>query len=347
MSSCQIPSYFTDEMIQLLKDEYPEKGPSYFVELFKCSSSGVKNAASALGLKYKHRNKTLQGFVKKRVEQSQEIWTSERLEILRQRYPQEGPSKLALEWDLKEHAVSAKANFLGLKTPGRFDRRSQNSKSVNNTYFDHWTNNSAYILGYIFADGSIQAQTEIGRYTLRFRCQKRDRKLLEIIREEMKIQSIIRDRWITSKKTGKKYEASYLDTTSKRLVTRLVELGVLPRKSKLNPPYPTIPDDFFSHFLRGYIDGDGGIYYNKRDGSYSVSALGSPFFMSGLQEQTISLIGVSKFPPYKKKSLLVFSWSSKEDVKKLNDFLYSDTGISLERKKLKFIKSQMEQTPHV
>jgi hypothetical protein len=47
----------------------------------------------------------------------------------------------------------------------------------------------------------------------------------------------------------------YIEQT---LVKDLMEIGLTPRKS-LTIQLPTIPDEYFYHFTRGYIEGDGWI----------------------------------------------------------------------------------------
>lgn len=57
-----------------------------------------------------------------------------------------------------------------------------------------------------------------------------------------------------------------LTITNKKIVDDLVKLKCVPRKSCIIelPTYDIVPENLFRHFLRGYFDGDGCMYYQMR-----------------------------------------------------------------------------------
>ena len=63
--------------------------------------------------------------------------------------------------------------------------------------------------------------------------------------------------------------------------TNLYDKGCTPRKSlALNfPTKEQVPDEYLYDFIRGYVDGDGHIRYDKR---YEIVILGTKNFLQGL-----------------------------------------------------------------
>ena len=101
----------------------------------------------------------------------------------------------------------------------------------------------------------------------------------------------------------------------------LERMGMPKRKSFINPPYPPIPDEFFSHFARGFQDGDG---------SPTLTALrwyGSPQFMEGFREQAIRVWHpVQPNRLLEHSSLRLMQWGAKKDTEHILAQLYKDAG---------------------
>ena len=120
---------------------------------------------------------------------------------------------------------------------------------VNEDFFSVWGSKMAYVLGYLYADGSIY-KSERGSY--------------------VSVTSIDRDtiskikRWLNSEHTVRVDKSSYsnnklrytLRIGNKKIYQDLVSLGLYPNKS-LTVRLPLIPSEWFADFLRGYFDGDG------------------------------------------------------------------------------------------
>lgn len=60
-----------------------------------------------------------------------------------------------------------------------------------------------------------------------------------------------------------------LSVYNKKIKDDLMKLGITPDKTK-NPILPNIKDDMFWHFLRGFTDGDGTIYFKNKRTSWSL-----------------------------------------------------------------------------
>jgi len=140
----------------------------------------------------------------------------------------------------------------------------------------------AYILGFLFADGSI---VYTKRATWFWSLQINDKDLLMEIRNAINSSHII-----SKKKKGANQKQSYrFQVGSKEMCADLIHLGLTTRKSK-TMLLPEISKKYFSDFLRGYFDGDGGVWvgFKNKHRKHKVYAI-STIFTSGSKEFLTSL----------------------------------------------------------
>jgi len=140
----------------------------------------------------------------------------------------------------------------------------------------------AYVLGFIYADGNI---TNTKRNTWFWSIQITDKEILEAIKNEVNSSHKI-----SKRKNIQNHKQLYrLQIGSKEMCNDLLNLGLTERKSK-TIQFPSIPEKYFSNFLRGYFDGDGGVWVglknkkNKQDG-FIIST----YFTSGSESFLVSL----------------------------------------------------------
>lgn len=126
----------------------------------------------------------------------------------------------------------------------------------------------AYILGFTFADGNVYK-------TVLAWDLKQDRELLERINQTMGSNYPIHKR-----------KASFrLRISNPVVVNDLQNLGVYPNKSS-SIQLPMVPPQLFSHFARGFFDGDGWIYIRESRNEISVGfSSGSEKFLSQLSNK--------------------------------------------------------------
>lgn len=86
---------------------------------------------------------------------------------------------------------------------------------VNHNYFDIWTHNMAYILGFIASDGYV------GDNYFAIGLKSDDTEILEKIKKELNFTGEIKEKIIHSTQTNKDYKATVLYITSKYIVNRL------------------------------------------------------------------------------------------------------------------------------
>jgi len=217
----------------------------------------------------------------------------------------------------------------------------EGNTAVRLDFFDTWTPDSAYVLGYIWADGNI-ISGRCGPTGIHFCCTARDADLLQAIADAMGCT-----RRLTWRKprirvmNGKTYHcaaSAELRVFSTIIARQLVDRHGIPcRKSFRDPPFPeNIPNNMLAHFARGNLDGDGSILVSDSRRRAVVQFLGSPQFISGLARRIVIATGVSSPSPSFNHTLQIARWCSKADILTLKKWLYQDTGISLARKRAEF-----------
>lgn len=202
-------------------------------------------------------------------------------------------------------------------------------------FFDTWSTNMAYVLGYFAADGTMY-QNKRGSCYVAF--TSTDRELIELIKRLMNASNTIESYSNPKKDWKTRY---VLQIGSKNIYKRLLELGFTPRKS-LTLIFPEIPDDILGAFLRGYFDGDGSAsfaFYKRKNRHNPQKVLnirlrcGSKNFIEILQKKLVSVADISKGHLYFHSRAYELVYVTK-DVIKLYSFMYpSDNLPYLERKR--------------
>lgn len=208
-------------------------------------------------------------------------------------------------------------------------------RTKNEHFFKKWTPEMAYVLGFFTADGSM-IKNKRGAHFIEF--QITDKRLLYQIRELLES-----NHKITKRNRNVKWKKSYrLQIGSKVMFNDLIALGLMPAKSKIIN-FPTVPNKYLPHFIRGYFDGDGNIlagYFKKSDRKNKSFVL-SVRFTSGSRKILISLMKRLHAIIDTKGSLFFAgrAWRlsySINDSKKLFHFIYNNNKtenlIFLERK---------------
>lgn len=212
-------------------------------------------------------------------------------------------------------------------------------KKVNSNFFKEWSSEMAYVLGFFAADGCM-IKNNRGAHFIEFHIT--DKELLMKIREVMGSDHKISLR--SSK--GNEKERHRLQIGSKEMYNDLLKLGFSPRKTK-TVRLPMIPEKYFSHFVRGYFDGDGNVYTNRfwrKDRNKFARALLSGF-TSGSKKILEEMHKRLKNCHVVKGGSLHFAsgahrlYFSVKDSGNLFEFMYNDDqDLFLERKKIKFEK---------
>lgn len=192
---------------------------------------------------------------------------------------------------------------------------------VNENFFKIWSNNMAYILGFFMADGCIVNDQQ----TISF--AQKEKYILEQIKEKLNSDHPI----IQNPNTG----VYVLNIHSKIMKSDLRSIyGITSKKSK-ELKFPNVPEEFISHFIRGYFDGDGYVNYK----SFFVSIVGGSLkFMEELQK-VIEYHGFETNFTSHTNHYRVYV-SGRKTIKEFSDWLYRDKDLYLLRKFEEFSKEK-------
>jgi len=299
--------YWSDKEVSLLKKYYPKLRVKDLVKMFpnRTKATIVANALS-LGLP------------------SAKLWQPEENDILR-KYFAETSKEGFLELLPKRSwpAILAQGERLGLKR-----KINKPTLKVNEFYLRKWSPKMAYILGFIFADGNITEVTHNGYSDkLGFGLNQKDINILQKIKREF------------SAKQTLSISGNYVHFSifSQVIVDDLKKLGITYRKSSQKNPckIPNIPQKYIRDFIRGIVDGDGSIHFDKRNHP-TLSICGRKEMMTFIRNHFFSKFNLySKITQPKKNGKLsnVFYISYRcNSAKTLINYLYNNAGLYLERK---------------
>ena len=203
---------------------------------------------------------------------------------------------------------------------------------VNEKFFDKWTPIMAYVLGFIYADGSLEDASYLrGKY-------------IRICSVEKGIILRIK-KWLDSEHTITKSFSAWpngkpvymLRIGSHKLYYSLTKIGLYPNKS-LTITFPqNVPEKYFNDFIRGYFDGDGCVYLEMAKGErqrYIVKKLsiiftsGSKKFLEGMNDVIKGAIDIRQDKVYKSHRSYQLRYSTADTIK-LFKFLYKKVGPEL------------------
>lgn len=212
------------------------------------------------------------------------------------------PKEIAEIIGITSKSVCRRLNRAGIRLPvGKPPKY-----TVNTSFFETWSPQMAYVLGFIITDGCIEGNSVV--------IAQKEREILEHIRDAMGANFPIKHRINTH--GGNIYS---LRVSRKEIVEDLRRLGVTERKS-LTVRFPAIPDEYLPHFLRGVIDGDGWVHPK----GYVINiTTGSTDFAEGLR-QVFEDYGLNTRIT---KDTAFRVWvSGKADVNRLGSLLYEESG---------------------
>lgn len=200
------------------------------------------------------------------------------------------------------------------------------SKSNRHDYFNVIdTENKAYILGYITADGSITKKN------IRLECSERDDEIIKFIISEINPETKI---YKYIKNDNQCFSYAYIGSIDN--VSDLEKYNVIKNKQCANLPLVYLGDEFTRHFIRGYFDGDGCVY--NKSGKPSISICADTLFANQLKA-ILKLNGIKSYVIDMKKygsNICNVRIDGLSNTKKFFDFIYAESGFCLYRKYDKF-----------
>lgn len=204
---------------------------------------------------------------------------------------------------------------------------------IDENYFEKIDNdNKAYILGLLYADGSIGSNN----YKIEISLQEEDVEILEKIRKEFKLQRQLLFRKPPDKYPNRKPQYS-LRIENKTFYENLLLHGLTPRKS-YDAKFPQIDTKYYRSFIRGVFDGDGCLYHNVRQNTNTITFTGTFELIDKIGDIIQNEIGIIKRIHVAQnskeidKNTRVLMFGGNNQVKRFLDWLYQDAELYLQRK---------------
>ena len=159
------------------------------------------------------------------------------------------------------------------KSDGRNTRKRKYVYERNSNYFDEIDSfEKSYFLGLIYADGCNYKNRGVFEIDL----QERDEHILLSLKNAIGYEGPLYH-YDDSKRKASYQTMSCLQISDNHICESLEKHGVVERKSLVLKFPEFLNDELIPHFIRGYVDGDGCIYYSKNNGIY-CSLIGTKDF---------------------------------------------------------------------
>jgi hypothetical protein len=186
------------------------------------------------------------------------------------------------------------------------------------------TKNKAYIVGFIYADGSIT------KNYLSFVISLKDIEILEFIKKEISYSGplrIVNDNYIS------------LSVSSYKITNDLKNIGIIENKTYLSKSLPIIDEKYLWNFMMGYFDGDGSIYKaSDNNGDFTVNFSSNEDILLSLKNillnNNISSSRIRK--RYDNNISCMMDIRGSVNIDKIYDCFYLNNDFYLNRKKNKF-----------
>ena len=206
--------------------------------------------------------------------------------------------------------------------------------NIDQQYFDIIdTEEKAYFLGFIYADGHNNRKNNAVILSLK----SADINIVQ------RLNNLIQDKQVKTYTDKQNYTRVSLQITNKHISETLEKIGVLQDKTH-HCVFPTLNPILNRHFIRGYFDGDGSIFYTTNKAgtkNYRCSFVGTKIFLLEL-EKILTMAGITCHIDkafYDKTNVVTKLYlTSSKQCEKLFPFLYDKATIYLDRKHDRFIQ---------
>lgn len=209
------------------------------------------------------------------------------------------------------------------------------------------TDDRAYWLGFLFADGSISHKyitlclsIKDINHLEKLKTALDFNGTLYIINKERlhKLHGLVKD------------EFARLTLCSTQMASDLVDKGCFPRKSfdLKFPTFDKVPEIIMRDFIRGFFDGNGSLYgqveKNKKYIRWQLNITSSNEFIRvlAIYLQNLNLLSNISVRSCQNRKLSVLEIRRKADVLKFGDYLYKNANVFLDRKYQKYLQMRID-----
>jgi len=218
-----------------------------------------------------------------------------------------------------------------------------NKYTCNYSFFENIdTEIKAYFLGLFYADGYNNEEI----HAVKIGFAKADRELLSKFME-----AIESNHKVTEYERGGNAQTFYsVSINSKILSDDLARHGCVQAKTHLLEGIPEMEESLVRHFIRGYFDGDGSVWYSlvgDTKDRINLSFTGNKPFLLKVQEVLVRELGVGQpniYIRHKERNNDIGDLRyAYEPARKILEWMYSDCQYYSERKKEISLKQKFEE----
>lgn len=188
------------------------------------------------------------------------------------------------------------------------------------------TEEKAYWLGFLYADGSVSSKED----KIELGLAEKDLHHIEKFKKSLNLSNKICYRQAT-----KSYRISFRSQSCKQ---DLINKGCVPKKSLILkfPDEQQVPFYLLRHFIRGYFDGDG--WFSNTSDCFQVGIIGTQDFIQGFLNTIDHVNKTNKiFKVHRENAAKRYVFSAYQDVSDFLNWIYKDATIYLDRKYDKYI----------
>lgn len=214
------------------------------------------------------------------------IWTEDQISEIIKLYTVEGMSlaEIAQKYHAKANTISKILKEQNV--PIRHRGTSKNPLLKHDYFHDIDTPEKAYFLGLLFTDGNVMPDNQRSP-AIRIELVETDIEILNRLKQELNCNCKL----TYNKRKNRALGTYSLNVRSQQLADDLSKWNIVPNKTYVISEIK-IPEKFKIDFLRGFIDGDGSIWYDSNSGAVHTGVCGhSEHIMKQIADLGNSLIG--------------------------------------------------------
>lgn len=194
------------------------------------------------------------------------IWTDEQKADIKYLYEEEGWTIKQIEKKYKSgHGnISRMLDEMGVKK-----KLSKKNRLLKEDYFENIDcPEKAYYLGLLFTDGSINPDYKENRAPMiRIELVETDMNILERLRKDLNSESEL----VRNKRASREHATYCFGLRNRKMANDLAKWNIIPNKT-YEVDEIIIPENYKTDFLRGFIDGDGSLYWSNN--SFHINICG-------------------------------------------------------------------------
>lgn len=223
----------------------------------------------------------------------------------------------------------------------------RNGQIIREDYFkDIDTPEKAYWLGLIGADGCVSKYKYYESYKFSIALQEKDGEILSLLGE---VTGALAKPFKRTKEDYNRQDQVRLVVSNKEFCLNLIKQGIVPAKTLIYqfPNESQVPNHLIWHYIRGYFDGDGCIFFKQereKQLDYCVQWTGTKSLLEGIDTRLKDVGVKSLLSKNTNDKVYTLKVSSLRDIKKVFNLMYKDASLFLRRKFNKF-NELFEATP--